>query len=101
MNKKIVLVLLTALLALGGILAFFRLAAPTLRLSPAIPLPPTISGTVVEEKGPVLNAIVQVQGTRNQTTTVENGAFTLQGITGTNPITITAWAEGHYIGWTM
>ena len=30
-----------------------------------------------------------------------NGGFTLNGISGTNPITLTAWSAGNYIGWKM
>ena len=31
--------------------------------------------------------------------TVDNGAFTFSGITGTTPIILTAWSAGHYVGW--
>jgi hypothetical protein len=62
---------------------------------------PTVSGTVRDAQGPVANAIVQVQGMPNQTTTDANGTFLLNEITGLNPITITAWAPGNYIGWTL
>lgn len=66
-----------------------------------VALPPTISGTVANAKGPIAGAIVQLQGSPNRTTTAANGTFTLNQIAGTNPITLTAWATGNYIGWTM
>jgi hypothetical protein len=62
-------------------------------------LPPMVSGVVIGVDGPVPGAIVQVQGTPNQTQTSDNGAFTLDGIEGNEPIVLTAWSEGYYIGW--
>src|SRR5690348_16516326 len=52
-------------------------------------LPPTISGVVANAQGPIAGAIVQVQGSPNRTTTADNGTFTLNGISATNPITLT------------
>ncbi len=68
----------------------------------SVRLPTTISGTVVNADGPIAGAIVQVQGTPNRTTTDARGAFTLhgQGLGVPHVVTVTAWAEGHYIGWT-
>ncbi|MCS7056533.1 MAG: carboxypeptidase-like regulatory domain-containing protein [Thermoflexales bacterium] len=65
-------------------------------------LPVTVSGVVVNTNGPVAGAIVQVQGTQNRTTTDARGAFTLhgEGLGKSHAVTVTAWAEGHYIGWT-
>lgn len=64
-------------------------------------LPATISGVVNGAGGPAAGAIVQVQGTPNQVRTAADGTFTLhgQGLGGTAAVTITAWAEGHFIGW--
>src|SRR5262245_51223693 len=62
-------------------------------------LPSSISGVVIGTDGPLADAIVQIQGTPNQTLTSDNCIFTLDGIDGTAPITITAWSEGYYIGW--
>src|SRR5688572_4344618 len=76
-------------------------STPTVIPTLAVPLPPTISGTVMDAQGPVVDAIVQVQGMPNQTTTSANGAFILSGITGTYPITVTAWSYGNYIGWAV
>ena len=64
------------------------------------PSPDSVSGLVMDENGPVSGALVRVQATDNKTTTAADGAFTLSGITGTEPITITAWSEGYYVGWT-
>ncbi|MEO8395558.1 MAG: hypothetical protein ABI700_21365 [Chloroflexota bacterium] len=64
------------------------------------PFPSVISGTVSDANGPVAGAIVQVQGTPNTTLTVDNGAFSLSGITGTTPLIVTAWFAGHYVGYT-
>ena len=63
------------------------------------PLPPTLSGTVTNAHGLVPGAMVQVQGTPNSTLTDEHGAFTLNGIEGTPPVVLTAWTDGHYVGW--
>ena len=64
-----------------------------------IPLPSTLSGVVQDAAGPLAGAIVQVQGTPNQTLTSKDGRFILAGISGTTPINITAWSEGFYVGW--
>lgn len=66
--------------------------------SPA-PLPARLSGIVRGVQGPLAGALVQVQGTPNRTTADAQGAFTLGGIEGPAPLVITAWAEGHYVGW--
>lgn len=63
------------------------------------PLPATISGVVSDADGPQAGAIVQVQGTANQTQTAKNGSYTLSGITGTAPINVIAWSAGHWVGW--
>jgi hypothetical protein len=59
-----------------------------------------IRGVVVDAKGPVAGATVRVQATANQTTSDEDGAFSLKRVVSTGPVTVTAWAEGYYIGWT-
>jgi hypothetical protein len=67
---------------------------------PSVPLPATISGIVSDANGPVAEAIVQVKGTPNKTITAQDGSFTLQGLGGITLTTITAWAEGYFVGWT-
>lgn len=84
-------------LAFAGIL--FVLAGYTAATAEPTRQAPTLSGVVVNADGPVAGAAVQVQGTPTTTRTDETGAFTLTGITGTPPVVLTAWSEGHYIGW--
>ncbi len=62
-------------------------------------LPPQISGTVVGPAGAVAGAIVHVQGSDNQTTADSGGKYALKGFKGSNPVILTAWAEGYYVGW--
>lgn len=62
-------------------------------------LPESVHGLVVGVNGPVPNALLQVQGTPNTTTTAPDGTFTLHGLGGAVPLSITAWAEGHFTGW--
>ena len=77
--------------------------APT--ASPTIvnltPLPTTISGVVVNAQGPVADAIVQLHGQPAQFKTAKDGGFVINGISGTTPLVITAWLDGHYIGSTL
>jgi hypothetical protein len=89
------------LFAVAAILLMLSLLTAALALMQDVPvsLPPTISGIVLNTDGPVADAIVQVQGTANKTTTAGNGAFTLNDIGGTTPVVVTAWSAGHYIGW--
>lgn len=83
-------------------LAYAPRATPT-PIPPATPaarIPfTTITGSVVDASGPVANAIVRVQATANQATTTADGRFSLRVVMGTQPLTVTAWAEGYYIGW--
>jgi hypothetical protein len=65
------------------------------------PLPPdAVSGVVRDEDGPVAGATVRVRATDNKTTTATDGSFTLSGLTASVPVSITAWIEGYYVGWT-
>jgi hypothetical protein len=59
-----------------------------------------VSGVVYAEDGPVEGATIRVQATNNKTMTAADGSFALGGISASEPITITAWSEGHYVGWT-
>ena len=56
---------------------------------------------VKDANGPVANAIVQLHGRPDQVRTDAKGAFQVFGLSGTTPITITAWSEGYYVGYTM
>ncbi|MCC6805646.1 MAG: carboxypeptidase regulatory-like domain-containing protein [Anaerolineae bacterium] len=60
-----------------------------------------VSGAVVDANGPVANAIVQFRGTPIQTRTDSHGTFTLTGVDTSKPFTISAWADGYYVGWTQ
>src|SRR5215211_7452886 len=62
------------------------------------PLPTSISGVVVDAQGAVAGAIVQLHGQPAQFKTAQDGAFVINGISGTTPLVITAWSDGHYIG---
>jgi hypothetical protein len=63
------------------------------------PLPSTVSGIVQNEDGTVADAMVQIQATDNTTKTAADGSFSLTGIQGTTPIVVSAWSDGHYVGW--
>ena len=63
------------------------------------PLPPSVSGVIAGPNGPLAQAVVQIKGTHNQTTTAADGTFILKGISGTTPITVVAWSAGFYQGW--
>ncbi len=65
------------------------------------PFPHTIAGVVKDANGPVANAIVQLHGVQTQVRTNAQGAFQLFGLSGTTPITVTAWSDGYYVGYTV
>ena len=65
-----------------------------------VPLP-DIYGVVLDMNGPVDRAIVRVQTTALASTTGSDGRFILSGLTWPEPVTITAWAPGYYIGCTQ
>lgn len=79
-------------------------ATPSPSPSPltATPTPegPTVSGIVIDADGPVAGAAVRVRATDNKTTTATDGSFTLSGLTTGVPVSITAWTEGYFVGWT-
>ena len=95
MSKKRQFAIFGAMLVLAGLTAAIGSTQDDLT-----PLPPTISGVVVDADGPLAGAIVQIQGTPDRLEADENGAFTLTGVTSTGPIVITAWSAGYYVGWT-
>jgi hypothetical protein len=77
-------------------------AEPSKREWPSPPAPvsaTSISGLVLDERGPVAGATVRVQATDNKTTTAADGSFALGGLTPGVPVTVTAWAEGYFVGW--
>src|SRR5690349_13610274 len=56
---------------------------PTLLPTNRLPLPPTVSGVVVDVDGPVAGATVEVQGQAAKIQTANDGSFTINGISGT------------------
>jgi len=69
----------------------------------ATPAPATVAvaGVVVSAAGePLSGALVQVRGSANRVQADARGAFALTGISAGQPFTVTAWAPGHYVGWT-
>ena len=57
-----------------------------------------VSGFVRDANGPVTGATVRVKATDNKVVTDAEGYFTLSGLSGNEPVVLTAWAEGYYIG---
>lgn len=55
-----------------------------------------INGIVFDEAGPLSGATVRIQATQNSTLTDHEGRFTLSGLTGSVPVTVSAWKEGYY-----
>jgi hypothetical protein len=63
-------------------------------------LPPgVISGVVRDAEGSVAGATVRVQLTEYKATTAVDGTFILSDLTMTEPVSVTAWADGYYVGW--
>lgn len=58
-----------------------------------------ILGYVQNEAGPASNALVRVQATDNLTYTDAEGFFTLNDLDPDESVIITAWSDGHYVGW--
>jgi hypothetical protein len=75
---------------------------PTASSTPSpSPLPSgAVLGVVYDEDGPVAGATVRVRTTDNKTTTAADGSFILSSLTASVPVSITAWTEGYYVGWT-
>ncbi|HEY75564.1 MAG TPA: carboxypeptidase regulatory-like domain-containing protein [Thermoflexia bacterium] len=86
------------LLLLLAVLTACRPSSPTPSPAPSPLAPGTIVGVVRDAEGPVAGATVRVQATDNKTTTTADGSFVL-GLTTTTPVSVTAWAEGYFVGW--
>jgi len=102
-----------ALFFVVGLLSLVHMALTSLALAQIAPETPTptgtvspftgnttLSGSILAADGPVAGATVRVQATQNQTLSAADGSFTLIGLTAGRPVTVTASAPGHYIGWT-
>jgi hypothetical protein len=57
-----------------------------------------VSGSVHDANGPVAGATVRVKATDNKVITDTEGHFVLSGLSPNEPVVLTAWAEGYYIG---
>lgn len=60
---------------------------------------PSFFGVAENEEGPVANARVRVQATEFLTYTDANGFFDFNPPISSQSVIITAWSEGHYVGW--
>jgi hypothetical protein len=58
-----------------------------------------VFGYVVNESGPVNGAVVRIQATETYAITNENGYFAFLDLESDDHVVVTAWTEGHYIGW--
>jgi hypothetical protein len=97
------LALCVSLLALGVLVACSISGLTFLSHSPITspaPRSASIAGFVNDADGPVAGATVRIRATENKTTSAADGSFTLTGLTATVPVSVTAWAEGYYVGWT-
>lgn len=83
-----------------GVLLVLAVAVDFAWVGNRIQLPVTITGIVMDANGPVGHALVQVQGKPITATCGADGTFALSGLGGAAPLTITAWADGYFIGWT-
>lgn len=76
---------------------------PTPDQVPAAPEPElpagVISGVVRDDAGSVGGATVRVRLTDNKTTAAADGSFILSDLDMTEPVSVTAWAEGYFVGW--
>ncbi len=61
--------------------------------------PGVISGVVRNAEGPVAGATVRVRWTDDETTSAADGSFSLSDLTITEAISVTAWVQGHYVGY--
>jgi hypothetical protein len=57
-----------------------------------------VSGFVRDANGPVAGATVRLKATDNKVITDAAGHFVLTGLSANEPVVLTAWAQGYYIG---
>lgn len=72
--------------------------SPTIAESAQQPSLTTVSGFVHDVNGPVAGAIVRVKATGDKTITDAEGHFVLPALPDNEPVRLTAWAQGYYIG---
>ncbi len=58
----------------------------------------SVTGLVRDADGPIAGATVRVKATASATITGFDGRFVLAGLEPNNPVVLTAWARGYYIG---
>lgn len=58
-----------------------------------------LSGVVLTEKGPTPDALVQVKARPAIVETAADGSFTLETDDSNEPLVLTAWAAGYFVGW--
>jgi hypothetical protein len=58
----------------------------------------SVTGLVNDVNGPIAGAMVRVKATEIVTTTDSNGRFLLTGLEPNEPVILTAWVKGYYIG---
>jgi len=90
------------------LLAFIRVAAVLVCMAMAFSITTAgfasqqplaaVSGLVRDANGPVAGATVRVKATDNKVITDAEGHFVVSGLSAYEPIVLTAWAEGYYIG---
>ncbi len=76
---------------MGQALTAIFFAFPTYAFSAAV-----ISGSVFDERGPLVQARVRVQGTENVVVTDRDGRFVLSGVCAGKVVNVSAWKEGYY-----
>ena len=89
-RKPILLVVVSLALGLGACLWLAQRAATEGMAS--------VGGVVIDADGPVAGATVRQQTTTISTTSLEDGTFTLDGLTEGITVTVTAWGVGYYPG---
>jgi hypothetical protein len=58
-----------------------------------------VAGVVHDAEGPVAGATVRVALTAVHTASAQDGSFLLEGVSATEPLSITAWAPGYFVGY--
>ncbi len=98
MNKQKFLAI--ALAINGLLLVLLGFATMVSGQADSIRLPSTLSGVVRDANGVIANATVQIRGTPIQTLTAADGSFTFTRVNSVPPLILSAWSDGHYVGWT-
>jgi hypothetical protein len=87
------------------LIAFVRVASVSMCLAMAFSITtvesasqPPVSGFVRDANGPIAGATVRVKATEKKAITDVEGHFVLSGLSDNEPVVLTAWAEGYYIG---